>query len=230
VSEAREVHAGREAWRTGGFVGYFGLAETKARVEMARWLRAEIDRWPGSRSAESLGILLRDKLQDATSPRQRRVAASGFYIGTFERREGVMTPVFWYVWNYDGIDPKTGEYLGLGDYRVEEHFPRNHPDWDGVSPRDIRAALRAWERSQGIPFWLVNGELALAARTREALTWAVNATVTQLPGYRLPDSIGGWEELADILVRTNGRLMRVLRATTPTVEGPYRKAALPWPT
>ncbi len=96
----------------------------------------------------------------------------------------------------------------------------------------MRSRLRAWERTHGIPVWFRNGELAFAARTWAGLVFAV-ADITQNlrgSGFGLPDDLGKWEQFADALVRTNGRLFALLSTRgAPTIEGPYKKTAVPWP-
>jgi hypothetical protein len=96
----------------------------------------------------------------------------------------------------------------------------------------MRNALRNWERTQGLPIWFRNGQLAFSARAWQALTWAIGDITQNLrgSGFALPDDLGKWEQLADTLVRTNGRLYALLSTGgAPTIEGPYRKTSIPWP-
>ena len=96
----------------------------------------------------------------------------------------------------------------------------------------MRRSLRDFERTQGIPVWFRNGQLAFAVRTWAALMLAIGDITTNLrgAGFRLPDDLATWEELADTLVRTNGRLFALLNTRgAPGIEGPYRKTSIPWP-
>lgn len=216
---------------SGGVVGYFGLA-CVGHQPMDKWLRALLDAWPGSPRASDLGEHLRDELNARVPRAHRQKVASGFHIGTFEQREGVAVPVFQYVWNYDHLDVQTGDYAGFGKYRTDEHFPRNHRDWNTVAPRSMRTRLRQWERTQGMPFWFRNGQLAFSSRAWEGLRLAISDVAVNLGslGFALPDDLGRWEQLADALVRTNGRLFALLSTEgVPAIEGPYRKTSIAWP-
>lgn len=216
---------------SGGVVGYFGLA-CVGHEPMDRWLRTLLDAWPGSPRASDLGEYLRDELNAHVPRAHREKVASGFHIGTFEQRDGVAVPVFQYVWNYDRLDVQTGEYSGFSGYRTEEHFPSNHPDWNGVVPRDMRTRLRQWERTQGMPFWFRNGQLAFSSRAWEGPRLAVSDVTVNLRSleFALPDDLGKWEQFADALVRTNGRLFALLSTgAVPAIKGPYRKTSIAWP-
>lgn len=216
---------------SGGVVGYFGLA-CVGHEPMDRWLRTLLDAWPGSPRASDLGEYLRDELNAHVPRAHREKVASGFHIGTFEQRDGVVVPVFQYVWNYDRLDVQTGEYSGFSGYRADEHFPSSHPDWSGVAPRAMRKELRQWERTQGMPFWLRNGQLAFSTQAWAGLTDAINRMIVTLgpQEFALPDDLGRWEQLADTLVRTNGRLFALLSGGgVPMIEGPHRKTSLAWP-
>lgn len=216
---------------SGGVVGYWGLA-CVGNEPMNKWLQAALDRWPGSAKASDLGEHLREELNASVPNEHKEQVPSGFHIGTFEKRDGVAVPVFQYLWNYSDHDVQSGAYSGFGDYRTEEHFPSNHDDWKDVAPKDIRNGLREWERTQGIPFWFRNGQLLFSSRAWHGLTWAINDVIANLGshGFRLPNDLEKWEQLADTLVRTNGRLFALLNAKgAPAIEGPYPKTSIAWP-
>jgi hypothetical protein len=216
---------------SGGVVGYFGLAQVGSEP-MDMWLRRALDRWYGSTRVGDLGDYLRDELNGAVPRAHRTRNPSGFHIGAFESRDGVAVPVFQYVSNYKTLDVQTGIYSGFSDYRSEEHFPRSHAAWNNVAPSQMRRELRNWERTQGVPMWFRNGQLVFSARACAALTWAIGDITQNLrgSGFGLPDDLDRWEQLADTLVRTNGRLFALLNTRgVPTIEGPYRKTSIPWP-
>lgn len=216
---------------SGGLVGYFGLAEVGAEP-MSVWLRRVLDRWNGSLSVGDLGNYLCDALNEAVPDAHRHGVPSGFHIGAFETRAGSPVPVFRYVWNYRDLDEETGVYSGFSDYQSDEHFPRGQAAFADLSPARMRQGLRAWETTEGVPFWFRNGELAFSAQAWHGLTWAIRQVVRNQShrGFALPDDLARWEQLADSLVRTNGRLFAMLKQEgPPTIEGPYRKASIPWP-
>ena len=218
----------------GGVVGYFGLAQVRSEP-MDKWLRRTLDRWHGSASVAELGVYLRDELNRSVTKAQRTHNPSGLHIGAFESRDGCAVPVLQYVSNIQSLDVQTGAYRGFVEYSSGEHFPQ-HPSGTGpcqnVAPSQMRRSLRDSERTQGIPVWFRNGQLAFAVRTWAALMLAIGDITTNLrgAGFRLPDDLATWEELADTLVRTNGRLFALLNTRgAPGIEGPYRKTSIPWP-
>lgn len=215
----------------GGIVGYFGLAQVDDEP-MDQWLRTALDKWHGSSEVADLGIYLCDRLNADVPPAHRTRVPSGFHIGAFESRGGISVPVFHFVWNYRTLDVNSGIYLDLGMYEQSEHFPRNHDDWKSVGPAQMKASMRQWERSYGLPFWFRNGQLAFSARVWQGLTLAIGDVTQNLggSGFALPDDLQRWEDLADTLVRTNGRLYSLLGTRgAPAIEGPYRKTSIPWP-
>lgn len=218
----------------GGVIGYFGLAQVRSEP-MDKWLRRALDRWHGSASVAKLGVYLRDELNRSVPKAERTHNPSGFHIGAFESRDGSAVPVLQYVSNIQSLDVQTGAYSGFVEYSSGEHFPR-HPSGKGpcqnVAPSQMRSSLRDFERTQGIPVWFRNGQLAFAARTWDALMLAIGDITADLrrAGFSLPDDLAKWEELADTLVRTNGRLYALLSTRgAPGIEGPYRKTSIPWP-
>jgi hypothetical protein len=80
------------------------------------------------------------------------------------------------------------------------------------SPRaEVRHALPTMDHGFTTP-----AIMAFSARAWAGLTWAISVT--------------RWEQLADLLVRTTGRLFSILAAHgAPAIEGPYREASRPWP-
>lgn len=216
----------------GGVVGYFGLAQV-GREPMDQWLRRALDRWHGSAHVADLGSYLRDELNRSVPRAQRTHNPSGLHIGAFESRDGYAVPILQYVTNIQALDEQTGVYSGFVEYGSAEHFP-NHPAGTGpcqnVAPREMKSSLREFERTQGIPVWFRNGQLAFSARTWAALMLAIGDITKSLQGFRLPDDLPKWEALADTLVRTNGRLYALLNARgAPAIEGPFRKTSIPWP-
>jgi hypothetical protein len=219
---------------SGGVVGYFGLAQVRDEP-MDKWLRRRLDRFPGSPRVAELGDHLRDELNRAVPHQHRTNNPSGFHIGAFERRQRYPVPVLQYVSNIQNLDERTGVYSGFVEYSSAEHFPI-HPNpnsqWRDVAPSEMRTELRKWERTRGLPIWFRNGQLAFSARAWQGLTWAI-ADITQNlrgAGFRLPDDLRRWEQLADALVRTNGHLYALLNTSgAATIEGPYRKTSIAWP-
>lgn len=232
--EEKVVRAG-QVGINGGWVGYFGLADV-GKEPMHQWLRRTIDRWPGSRQVADLGEYLRDQLNSAVPKTYRARYPSGLHIGAFETRDGVPVPVLQYVSNIYDLDEQTGTYSDFRAYGSGEHFP-DHPDptksWADVPARELKSRLRAFERANGLPVWFRNGQLAFSARAWHGLTWAIGDITRNLggQGFRLPSDLDGWELLADAMVRTNGRLYALLMSRgEPTIEGPFFKRSIPWPT
>ncbi|MGO9901347.1 MAG: hypothetical protein ACLP0J_17070 [Solirubrobacteraceae bacterium] len=138
-----------------------------------------------------------------------------------------------YVSNIYGFDEQTGVYSDFREYSSAEHFPK-HPGGSGpcqnVAPSQMERALRRWEREHGLPVWFRQGELAFCSRPWHALTWAIGDVARTLPRFRVPDDLQKWEQLADVLVRTNAQLFAILiKQGDPTVEPPIRSASIPWP-
>jgi hypothetical protein len=151
--------------RVGGVVGFFGLAEMRGEP-IETWLRERIDRFGGSRTVEEFAVYLRDELRAAVRKREREVV-SGFHIGGFEMRDEVVIPVFHFLRNTTRFDPATGMHSNLVDYWTEEHFPTYYaPD---VPSAELRWGLRDHETRTAFPFWLRNGDLAIAGRTWHGL-------------------------------------------------------------
>jgi len=139
--------------------------------------------------------------------------ASGFHVGTFERRNGVDVPVMQYVSNIRHLDPTTGEYSGFEEYRSEEHFP-SHPspasDFSQYPPSQLQKELRSLEKGHDFPHWFRNGDLTFAGTPWEGLRQVVRAIRQNLArrGLASPDSIEDWEKLAKLIVATCRRSLR----------------------
>jgi hypothetical protein len=148
-----------------------------------KWLRRPLDRWHGSASVAELGVYLRDELNGSVPKAQRTHNPSGFHIGAFESRDGSAVPVLQYVSNVQSLDVQTGAYSGFVEYSSGEHFPQ-HPGGKGpcqnVAPSQMRSSLRDFERTQGIPVWFRNGQLAFSVRTWAALMLAIGDITTNL--------------------------------------------------
>ncbi len=216
----------------GGVVGYFGLARVGPEP-MDTWLRGTLDRWHGSPRVADLGTYLRDELSRAVPKSDRTCNASGFHIGAFESRGGYAVPVLQYLSNIGGLDLDTGAYGNFGEYGGGEHFP-THPSGEGpfqnVAPPKMRSDLRRFERAHGMPMWFRNGDLWFASRTWEAVGSAIEKLTTG-PGFEVPDDLAKWEQLAETLVATSGRLYGLLTSRgAPTIEGPYITKSISWPT
>jgi len=219
---------------SGGVVGFFGLAVV-GHEPMESWLRAALDRWPGSQHPAELGEYLRDELNRSVPVPQRDGNASGFHIGAFERRDGLAVPVMQHVSNIYGYDPSTSTvYSNYGRYQTTEHFP-SHPNaatsLADVPPSGLRQELRRREEETGLPHWFRNGELAFVAPAWHGLTWSINTIRDRLGGrFRLPDDLEKWELMAKVLVRTNADLFDLLMISgDPTIEGPYDTETIAWP-
>jgi hypothetical protein len=222
----------KQLGKTGGVVGYFGLAQV-GDESMSDWLRRTIDRWPGSPCVADFGDYLRDELNGAVPKAHRENYPSGFHIGAFESRQDKAVPILQYVTNIQSLDEQTGAYSGFVEYSSGEHFPK-HPSGNGpcqtVDPSHMERALRSWEREHGLPVWFRNGELAFCWRPWHGLTWAIGDITHNLPKFRVPDDLRKWELLADTLVRTNAQLYALLiKRGDPTIEPPVRSTSIPWP-
>jgi hypothetical protein len=143
----------------GAIVGFFGLAVVGTEP-MDKWLARKLGAWPGGRTAGELGDYLRDELSREVPDVHRLNNASGFHIGTFERRGELAVPVMQYVANVYHLDMDTGVYSDFREYRSEENFP-SHPDpgssWTGYPANQLRHHLREFERGHGFPYWFGTG-------------------------------------------------------------------------
>ena len=220
----------------GAIVGFFGLA-TVGATPMDVWLREKFaSPWPGAATAAAAGDYLRDELMRSVSREHRENNASGFHIGTFERRDGVDVPVMQYVSSIRHLDPATGEYSRLEEYRSEEHFP-NHSnpasDFSKYPPTQLQKELRSLEKGHDFPHWFRNGDLSFAGAPWEGLRQVVRAIRQNLARHGLasPDSIEDWEKLAKLVVATAGDLYGIMgtKVNAPLIEGPYKTARVVWP-
>lgn len=220
----------------GALVGYFGLAAV-GTTPMDVWLREKFaSPWQGSKTAAGVGDYLRDELMRSVPRVHRESNASGFHIGTFERRNGVDVPVMQYVSNIRHFDPATGEYSDFKDYRSEEHFP-SHPDpasdFSQYPLSRLQKELRSLEKGQDFPHWFRNGDLNFAGTPWEGLRQVVRAIRQNLAkrGLASPDSIEDWEKLAKLIVATAGDLYGIMgtKVNSPLIEGPYKTARVEWP-
>jgi hypothetical protein len=206
----------------GGVLGYYGLA-TAGNQPMTAWLRSVMGHWHGSKSVEDFAVHLWEQLSQL---RPRRRVVSGFHIGGYELRDRVRVPVFWHIWNYDGVD-LTGYHGIRDDYHppMEQLLGR---ELRGVAPRDVRGVLEAQQSDGGMPYWYRNGDLPFFLPITEALHRLVTYNTVSRPQlFHSPDDIAGWERLLGTMLRTVGGLYRALyQAGDPPISGPYRIISL----
>jgi hypothetical protein len=221
-SKQTKVLAASNIGVNGALVGFFGLAQVDGQ-EMSKWLRTEINGWPGSATLRPFAEHLRDRLKSATTPRERK-NPSGFHLGAFERRANGVVPVMWYVRNMD----HPGETLAYGriiGYHTDEHFPP--PDWPQNT--HIRQTLRLREEQLGFPMWFRNGDLPFAFPVQATLELLIQELVKP-PGFGVSHDLDGWDRLSRMILRLTGDLYRgLLQRGDPPIEGPYPTKRLPWP-
>lgn len=115
-----------------------------------------------------------------------------------------------------------------------EHFP-SHPEGTAlahVPPAELRAYLRQHERGTGFPWWFKNGEARFAAGAWEGLGLAIRDITQEMSvwGYRIPDDLSKWGDLAELLIRTNAELMALLLGYgDATIGEDCKRHWIPWP-
>jgi hypothetical protein len=115
-----------------------------------------------------------------------------------------------------------------------EHFP-SHPDGTAladVQPAELRARLRRQEEVTGFPWWFKNGEARFAAGAWEGLSLAIRDITQEMSlwGYRIPDDLSKWGDLADLLIHTNAKLMALLLGYgDATIGEKCKRHCVPWP-
>lgn len=141
-----------------GVIGWFGLAEVRRRP-MDQWLRAVIDHWPGSADVGKFASHLIERLRERTA--REELDVSGFHIGAFEERDGVVVPVFYFVRNMFKLNDD-GTYGDIRNcYEPEEQLlGRDCKRLLGDPPMaEVKEALRRFQIERGLPVWYRNGDL-----------------------------------------------------------------------
>jgi hypothetical protein len=205
-----------------GLVGFFGLAQVRGEP-MTQWLRSQFRAWRGG-SAQSLADFLAEVLRRDLSPHESGVV-SGFHIGAFEKREGIAVPVFVFLRNTHSF--QDGVHGSIGDFHQDEQFLGHYAR--GIPLSKLRAAIRDHQRSEGLPFWLRNGDLTFFAPVWDGIQSAAK-TIVSSPDYRTPTTLVEWERFARTLIVTTSQLYRVLwSGGAPLIGNRPRVASLPWP-
>lgn len=208
----------------GGVIGFYGLAQVNG-APMDDWLRAQIGAWASSATVGDFVEHIRSAIErDATTPERRTV--SGFHVGGFERREGVVVPVFWFLRNTHDFDENMGLHSNVKHYHADEQLLKHY--MAGMSVADVRRELRS-RQQRGLPFWLRNGDLPFFAAVWNGIEEALNGIVKR-PGFRTPTTIDGWETIARTFVRTTSDVYRSLcTAGAPTIGGKPIVCSVVWP-
>src|SRR6266851_3710394 len=186
------------AHNQGALISYFGQAYVGSQP-MAVWLRNKIVGYPGSPTLQNFAQHVTDSFRAEAGPVQRKQML-GFHMGGYELHGNQRKPVFYFARNAE-INEVTGGYSLLhqdASFDIDEQFLVN---CGPASSQQIRSMLRsAAKNNLGIPAWYRNGDVRAFANVTGALEAGIRGLVTQMPGYKVPNSLQKWAALAGLFI------------------------------
>ena len=209
-----------------GVLGFFGLAQVRGRP-MSQWLQDVISQYRSAPDADSFARHLSACLEGSATKAELK-EVSGFHIGTFERRAGLVVPTFTFLRN--AADFRDGVYSNVGGF-LPPHEQLLGRDLQAVPPQQVRGWLRQRQQQAGIPHWYRNGDVrhfgAIGTFLEVALAGLMKQQGTK---FRAPQTLEEWRRVARTLVSATGSLYRSYYAgTVPPVGGRVDVEAIPWP-
>jgi hypothetical protein len=201
--------------------------------------RAKVLRWPewlydfiGGHLTFSSFEALSDSLRSEVE-KQRRIDEGEdepepliIHLGGFEKRDGVLVPVIWYITNARKNSSK-------GHVHFRKEFQHSEEFWKyfkGVGPREIQSHLDQLAREYN-PFWFHQGfDLGTFNLIEGFLKAAFKALCDHHPDHSLPQTLPDWERQVKMSILTYAAYFQAFKGPSEQfVGGGADTVSIKWP-